>query len=153
MRERLEELGELLRALALACDVSEAKELADAFDRRRDCGWNSFQRLCEDRNQTEYKATDIPDFKSLGYGCYSTIRELSMLHTLRPCRECGGEMLYKSNYQISCCSCFGSHEDCEDCQAGGCQSFVENANLPDAITAWNMIYGDAGERGRVKVLG
>ena len=133
--------------------VAEAAKLADEFDQQRHCGWNSSQNLCEYHDQPEYQATDIPEFASLGAQCHGTLRELALLHTLRPCRECGGDTIYKSNYQISCCSCFGDHEDCEDCQDGGCQSFAENANLPDAITRWNLIYGDDGQRGRVQVLG
>ena len=30
---------------------------------------------------------------------------------------------------------------------------AHHMNLPDAITRWNIIYGDAGPVGRVQVLG
>jgi hypothetical protein len=133
--------------------ITEAMALADEFDKQRDCWWNSCHSLCEYHEQPEFTARDIPEFASLGGDCYGTLRELALLHTLRPCKDCGGDILYKSNYQISCCSCFGEHEDCEDCQDGGCRNFAENMNLPDAITRWNLHHGDDGPRGRVQVVG
>lgn len=133
--------------------VSEAMQLADLFDRQRHCWWNSSQNLCEYRDQPEYRATEIPEFASLGDQCWGTLRELALLHTLRPCKHCGGDTLYKSAYQIGCCSCLGDQDDCKECQSGGCRSFAENMNLPDAITKWNLHYGDDGARGRVVVLG
>lgn len=132
-------------------DLKAAMDLADEFDRQRHCGWNNGQNLCEYREQPVYQATDIKQISSLGWQCWGTPRELALLHTLRPCKHCGGDTLFKSNYQIGCCSCLG--DDCEDCQEGGCQNLAENANLPDAITRWNLHYGDEGPRGRVEVVG
>lgn len=144
-------------------EVSAAIALADEFDKQRHCGWNSSQNLCEYHNQPEYDATDIPEFRSLGDQCRGTLRELALLHTLRPCRTCESDTLYKSNYQVSCCACFGDPEQCEnrkeDIENGedpderGCCDCAENANLPDAITRWNLHYGDSGTRGRVQVIG
>lgn len=143
--------------------LADAMTLADEFDKQRHCGWNSGQRLCEYHEQKEYRATEIAEFRSLGDQCYGTLRELALLHTLRPCKDCGSDTLYKSNWQVSCCSCFGDSELCEnrkeDIENGEdpddrcCCNCAENANLPDAITRWNLHYGDDGPRGRVQVLG
>lgn len=126
--------------------------LAAEFDRQRDCRWN-FTNLPRDYNSEEFFATDVPKFASLGDQCWGTILELALLHTLRPCKVCGGAFLYKSGYKIACCSCFGDHEGCKECRDGGCGNCAENMNLPDAITRWNLNYGDAGARGRVVVIG
>lgn len=39
------------------------------------------------------------------------------------------------------------------CKNGGCGNCAENMNLEDAITKWNLNYGDDGPRGMVAVLG
>lgn len=133
--------------------IKAAQARAAEFDRRRHCGWNNRERLCE-YGEPEFCATDFLEFASLGPHCYGTILELALLWTLRPCKQCGGDTLYKSSYQIGCCSCLGDQDDCTDCQfEGKCRSFAENANLPDAITKWNLQYGDGGEPGRVLVCG
>jgi hypothetical protein len=136
----------------LSTTIESAKSLAQEFDRHRHCGWNS-SNVPSDYNSPDFDASNIPEFASLGNQCSGTIQELALLHTLRPCKACGGDILYKSNYQISCCSCFGDQDDCEDCKQGGCRSFAENMNLTDAITRWNLHFGDTGERGRVQVIG
>jgi hypothetical protein len=130
-----------------------ALALADEFDQARRCDWNSRKKLCEYHDQPNFRATEIPEFASLGYQCWGTLRELALLHTLRPCKECGNDTLYKHGYGIGCCSCLGDQDDCEDCNNGGCTCYAENGNLPDAITRWNLCYGDSGERGRVQVVG
>lgn len=133
-------------------EIHEALALADRFDQARHCGWNNSENLCE-YGVPEFTADMFPEFRSLGSQCYGSLRELALMATLRPCKECGGDTLFKSSYQIGCCSCLGSQDDCRDCQDGGCRAFIENANLPDAITAWNNIHGDDGPRGRVEVIG
>lgn len=143
--------------------IASAIALANEFDTERNCGWNSGKSLCEYHDQPEYAATDFPEFQSLGPQCHGTLRELALLHTLRPCKDCGSDTLYASNYQIACCSCFGDPDACEnreeDIENGDdpeercCCNCAENMNLPDAITRWNLFHGDDGPRGRVQVVG
>lgn len=136
-----------------ADQLADAILLADAFDTARHCGWNSSQRLARCTGSPVFSADEVPPFDSLGDQCHGTLLELALLHTLRPCKKCGGDVLYKHGYGIGCCSCLGDHDDCEDCQDGGCRCYAENANLPDAITRWNLEYGNDGPRGKVTVLG
>lgn len=140
------------KEMPLSTVIESAESLAQEFDRQRHCGWNN-SNVPSDYNSPDFAASIIPAYASLGNQCWGTVQELALLHTLRPCKTCGGDTLYKSGYQIACCSCLGDQDDCEDCKHGGCHSFAENMNLPDAITKWNLHFGDAGERGRVQVIG
>jgi hypothetical protein len=129
-----------------------AEALAVEFDKHRHCGWNN-SHIESDYDGEVLQASKVPQYASLGSQCWGTLQELALLHTLRPCKECGSEFLYKSAFQIACCSCLGDRDDCEDCKAGGCGNCAENMNLQDAITKWNLHYGDDGARGRVEVIG
>lgn len=129
--------------------------LAAEFDRRRDCHWNFHGLEAGNRYDPDvYAATDLPQFKALGSMCYGSVLDLALLSTLRPCRKCGGDTLYKSGFQISCCSCFGQ-EGCPECEDGQatCNAYAENMNLPDAITRWNLLNAKATRRGLVQVIG
>lgn len=142
-------------------DLAAVMAFAAEFDRRRSCWWNSMNHACRYDDVPEFHAGQIPEFASLGGQCYGTLLELAMCHTLRPCKACGSDHLYKSNYQIACCSCFGDVESCEerkDDEEDGeegerCCCSAENMNLPDAITLWNLQYADDGPVGRVVVCG
>ena len=149
--------------------VEKAEAQAQEFDRQRNCSWN-YDHLRLDRNAPDFSALKVPRYASLGGQCWGTLEELALLHTLRPCKDCGSTILYKSNFQIACCSCFGEDEcenrDVDEADAAedaangvtetpeeGCHNCAENMNLRDAITRWNILYGDNGERGRVEVVG
>lgn len=93
--------------------IPELQELADEFDRQRNCGWNN-SNIPSDYDAPDFQASKVPEFYSLGSQCFGTLQELAPLHTLRPCRNCGGDFLYKSNFQIACCSCFGDRDECDD---------------------------------------
>lgn len=135
-------------------ELTEAAATAAEFDTQRSCWWNSCNHMCRYDDAPEFQANEVPAYASLGSMCWGTLLELALLHTLRPCKDCGGVVLYKSGYQIACCSCFGdSDRQCEDCENGGCKNCAENMNLPDAITRWNLWYGDTGAAGRVEVIG
>jgi len=133
-------------------DLRRVEQLACEFDAHRNCGWN-FLRFSSAGDDAVISAADVPAYASLGAGCWGTLQEIALLHTLRPCKTCGGEYLHKSNYQIGCCDCLGGRDECEECTDGGCCNLAENMNLPDAITRWNLLYGDDGPKGRVQVLG
>ena len=138
-------------------DLERVEALAQEFDRQRHCGWNC-DNVRSDYDAPDFEASDVPPYASLGAQCTATLQELALLHTLRRCKDCGSEFLYKSAYQIACCSCFGEDEcrEREEEKAEGmegCHNCATNMNLPDAITRWNLHHGDQGERGRVQVIG
>ena len=153
---------EVLREKQIEEYIAEAQKLAALFDKQRHCGWNSMQDFSEYYGEDTFTARNLPAFASLGSQCHGTIIELALLQTLRPCKHCGADTIFKGGYMLSCCSCLGDGcEDCaeaskseegEDC-GGGCDSYAENANLQDAITKWNIQYGDDGTTGRVQVVG
>jgi len=130
-----------------------AEVVALEFDKQRDCGWNSSNNMCRYDDAPEYCAADVKPYASLGDQCHGTLHELALLHTLRPCKDCGSDHLYFGYYKVACCSCLGDRDECEDCQDGGCGNCAENMNLPDAITRWNLHHGDNGTRGRVTCIG
>lgn len=135
--------------------ITAALEFAQIYDKKRHCGWNdsAFSGSRGIRSQFPEDivcARDIPEFASMGGGCHGTILELALLTTLEPCKECGGDYLYAGDYWVACCTCAGPMEEpCEDCQDGGCRNYIENSNLQDAITAWNLTYG-AGQEAKAK---
>lgn len=131
--------------------VQHVEAIAQEFDRQRSCWWN-FCHLKSDCDAPDLGAREVSEYASLGGQCWGTLQELALLHTLRPCKDCGGDFLYKSGFQIGCCSCLGEWDDCDECEES-CGNCAENMNLPDAITRWNLCYGDKGERGRVQVIG
>lgn len=137
-----------------AAELAEAARTAAEFDRQRSCWWNHSNHMCRYDDRPIFRATEVPAYASLGAMCWADLHELSLLHTLRPCKDCGATVLHKGAYQIACCSCFGATDaKCEDCQDSGCKNCAENMNLPDAITRWNLHYGDSGAVGRVEVIG
>lgn len=139
--------------------IEEALDFARRFDAARHCGWNSSNHACQ-YGEPEYKAHTIPAFASLGANCTATLRELALLQTLRPCRDCGSTTLYAHNYAVSCCDCFGDEDDCSNVrearEAGeedtGCHNAATNANLPDAITRWNLNYATTGPSGQCQII-
>lgn len=127
-------------------EIALALIFAELFDTKRHCGWNddkfSGASIAKEFSDDEYRASDIREFASMGSQCHATILELALLKTLEPCKDCGGDHLYVGDYSVACCSCAGPYNDpCEDCQDGGCRNYIENANLQDAITAWNLHHG------------
>jgi len=134
-------------------EIQMARVFAELFDLKRHCGWNNDkfygERIAKVFSDEKHRASDILEYRSMGSQCHGTILELALLKTLEPCKDCGGDHLYVGDYSVACCSCAGPMSDpCEDCQDGGCRNYIENANLQDAITAWNLHNGEGSSARR-----